>query len=80
MPYLMIGTKDILNYRRTLGRPCSKPQMAAALKTPLINLEAEGRDPQSLTLKYGEVEAQDLAALLGVTVANVTTNGGQILI
>lgn len=80
MPYILKGTKDLITYWRTLGRPCMKRDMAASIKSPRINFEADGRDPVSLSVTYGEVEAQNLAACLGVTVANVTTNGGQILI
>jgi hypothetical protein len=80
MPYIMKGTKAILRYRNTLGRPCSVDRMANAIKAPKILFTGEGRDPESATIRYGEVEAQALAGSLGVTVANVTTNGGQILI
>lgn len=80
MPYILIGTRLLLDYRRQLGRPCSRDQMANAIKTPCINLQGSGRDQSSKTIQYGEVEAQSLAACLGVTVQNVTDNGGQILI
>ena len=80
MPYILNGTKTLLAYRNTLGRPCSRDQMANAIMAPRILFTGEGRDAQSLTLQYGESEAQSLAAALGVNVSDVTDNGGQILI
>lgn len=80
MPYILQGTKDLLRYRHTLGRPCNIHDMAAAIGVPRINFEGGGRDKVSFTAKYGEKQAQALAALLGVLVSDVTTNGGQILI
>lgn len=80
MPYILKGTKDLIGYWKTLGRPCSKRDLANSIKSPIINFEAHGRDPVSLSLKYGEIEAQNLAAKLGVNVSDVTTNGGQIQI
>lgn len=80
MPYILKGTKDLMAYRRTLGNPCMRRDIAAATKIPIINFEGIGRDPVSFTAQYGEVEAQNLAAILGVQVSDVTTNGGQIQI
>lgn len=80
MPYILQGTKDLLNYRHTLGRPCPRHAMAAAIGVPAINFEGTGRDRVSFNAKYGEKEAQALAALLGVNVSDVSTNGGQVLI
>ena len=70
----------MLDYWNTLGRPCDLNALASATKINKINFVAGGRDEKSETFKYGEVEAQNLAAALGVAVADVTTNGGQILI
>lgn len=80
MPYILQGTKDLVDYWKTLGRPCARRRLAEAVKASLINFEADGKGRVSFNHRYGEVEAQNLAAALGVTVANVTTNGGQILI
>lgn len=80
MPYILKGTKNLMDYWRSLGRPCERRSVAAALKTPIINFESKGREEASLTIQYGEIEAQNLAAALGVQVSDVTTNGGQILI
>lgn len=80
MPYILLGTKDLMAYRHTLGRPCMRKDMANAIGVPIINFEGIGRDKVSFTAKYGEAQAQALAAVLGVQVSDVTTNGGQILI
>lgn len=80
MPYVINGTRTLIGYWRTLGRPCDRDKLSSAIKSPKIYFTGEGRDTQSLKLNYGEVEAQNLAAALGVAVSDVTTNGGQILI
>lgn len=80
MPYILNGTVDLLAYRNTLGRPCSIDRMANAIKAPRIAFQGAGRTRRSFTARYGEVEAANLAAALGVDIADVTTNGGQILI
>lgn len=80
MPYIMQGTVDLLSYWNTRGRPCEIGVMAAAMKAPRAALMGSGRDRISFSAQYGEVEAQDLAAALGVAVQDVTDNAGQILI
>lgn len=80
MSYILNGTVTLMNYYRSLGRPCSHQDMANAVKQPRINFIGNGRNEQSFKCQYGEAEAQNLAAVLGTTVANVTTNGGQIQI
>lgn len=80
MPYILQGTRDLIGYWNTLGRPCDLLDLATTIKQPKIAFTGNGRDRRSFTCQYGEVEAQALAAKLGVTVANVTTNGGQILV
>ena len=79
MPYILQGTRDLIEYRHTLGRPCSIRQMADATKIPIINFMGAGKDRRSFSAQYGEVEAQNLAALLGVAVNDVTDNAGQFL-
>lgn len=80
MPYVLNGTRTLLNYWNTLGRPCEIKDLAATTGIPRINFMGTGRDRVSETYKYGEVQAQALAGLLGVSVSDVTDNGGQILI
>ena len=80
MPYYLKGTVDLLSYRNTLGRPCSLDQLANAGKIPKINFMGAGRDSESFVASYGEKEAQSIAAILGTTVGNVNTNGGQFQI
>ena len=80
MPYVLNGTRTLISYWNTLGRPCDRDALAAAVKHPKILFTGGGRDSISAKLQYGEVEAQNLAMALGETVENVTTNGGQILI
>lgn len=80
MAYILQGTFDLLSYWNTLGRPCSIVAMATAIKQNQINFMSGGKDRISFNCQYGEVEAQNLAVALGVAVADVTTNGGQIQI
>ena len=80
MPYVLQGTKDLISYWNTLGRPCERGDLAEAVKAPRQPFIGAGRDKKSLTVAYGEKEAQTLAAKLGVTVSDVTDNAGQILI
>jgi len=80
MPYILNGTRTLIDYWNTLGRPCRKERLSESIKSPKINFQGVGRDIRSLSLQYGEVEAQNLAGALGVNVSDVTTNGGQILI
>ena len=80
MPYILQGTRDLLTYWNTLGRPCGREAMAAAIKTPKANLMAAGKDRVSFSTQYGEVEAQNIASVLGVEVSDVTDNAGQVLI
>lgn len=80
MPYILKGTKNLVSYWNTLGRPCELMDLAAAVNMGVIHFQGAGRDSVSESVSYGEVQAQNLAKALGVTVANVTTNGGQIQI
>lgn len=80
MAYILNGTRDLLSYWNTLGRPCDRDRLSNAIKAPKLAFTGAGRDARSYSAKYEEKEAQSLAAALGVTVANVTTNGGQVLI
>ena len=70
-----------MNYRNTLNVPVSNERMAAAIGIPVIVLSGGGQTGSSyISPKYTEAKAQALAGLLGVTVANVTTNGGQEIV
>lgn len=80
MPYVLNGTRTLINYWHILGKPCRKEQIAEAVKVPKILFQGTGRDTQSLVIQYGQKEAENLAAALGVTVSDVTDNGGQVLI
>ena len=67
-----------MQYRDSLNVPVTNEQMSSALNIPVIQFAGGGRDGTGfVSAKYPEQNAQGLAALLGVTVANVTTNGGQ---
>lgn len=80
MPYVLQGTRDLVAYWNTLGRPAPIARIASAIRISRHHLTAPGRDRVSFNHRYGEPEAQSLAALLGVTVQDVTDNAGQILI
>ena len=80
MAYILQGTEDLISYWNTLGRPCPLEDMASATRIPKVNLMGAGRDRQSFSARYGESQAQALAAKLGVDVSDVTDNGGQVLI
>lgn len=75
------GGKKLVDYRDSLNVPVSNERMAAAIGIPVIVLSGGGQKGSSyISPKYTEAKAQALAALLGVTVANVTTNGGQEIV
>ena len=79
--YILRGTKSLLNYRRTLNVPVTREQLAGALNLPVQHFMGDGQDGSSyVSPKYTEAQAQAVAGLLGVTVANVTTNGGQEIV
>lgn len=78
--YILQGTKNLIAYWHTLGKPCDRDALASATKIPKINFISSGRDSASENFQYGETEAQNLAMVLGVQVSDVTTNGGQIQI
>lgn len=80
MPYILQGTKDLLTYWNTLGRPCGLDVLSAAAKIRKIDLMGVGRDRVSFSAQYGIVEAESIAGALGVAVQDVTDNAGQILI
>ena len=79
--YIMRGTRSLLRYKRTLASEVPNERLAATIGIPLIHMNGAGVDgPQFVSAKYKEAQAQALAALLGVSVANVTTNGGQEIV
>lgn len=76
--YVLRGTKKLLDYHTSLNVPIGPARMAAALGLPRILFAGNGREDTSyISPVYAEWRAQALARLLGVSVANVTTNGGQ---
>lgn len=76
--YILRGTRKILTYRDSLNVPVTREQIAASIGEDVLPFSSIGRDGSSfLSRRYSEAQAQALAALLGVSVANVTTNGGQ---
>lgn len=76
--YILRGTKRLVQYRDSLNVDIPNERMAKAIGIPVILFAGGGRDGSSfVSRRYSEPEAQALAGLLGVTVGNVTTNGGQ---
>ena len=80
MSYILNGTKGLLNYWNILGRPCDIRDLSVSTGIPLINFMGEGRDRQSETFQYGEIQAQNLAAVMGTTVNNINLTGDQVLV
>lgn len=76
--YILRGTKKLLSYRDSLNVPVTRERIASAIGEDVLPFAGVGRDGSSfVSRRYSEAQAQALAGLLGVTVANVTTNGGQ---
>lgn len=80
MPYILQGTKGLLDYWNRLGRPCDLDAISAATGIPKVNFMGVGRDKESFTATYGEEDAQALASVMGTTVANISASGDQVLI
>ena len=79
--YILRGSKRILDYRDTLNVAVTREQIAASIGENVLNFAGTGRDGTSWTSRrYNEAQGQALAGLLGETVANVTTNGGQEIV
>ncbi len=81
--YVLRGTSKLVTYIQTLGlnQASVRDRAASAVGIPRINLSGNGMDAGSyVSPKYSEAKAQALAGILGVTVANVTTNGGQEIV
>lgn len=82
--YVLRGTRNLIRYMRTQGVDTNqaRARCAAALNIPVILFrEPDGVDGGSyVSPRYAEHQAQALAAIMGVTVADVTTNGGQEIV
>lgn len=84
--YIMRGTRNLITYAKSLAAvnmSTIRTQLAGIGGgiLPQMLLEGAGVDgPQFVSRRYSEPEAQAIAGLLGVTVANVTTNGGQEIV
>lgn len=79
--YILRGTKLLVDYRNTLNVDVPNERMAGAIGIPVIHFAGGGRDGSSfVSQKYNEAQAGALATLLGVAVADVTTNGGQEIV
>lgn len=79
--YVLRGTKNLLNYKRTLAADVPNERLAAAIGIPVQHLAGEGQDGSSyVSPKYTEAQAEALAGLLLVAVSDVTTNGGQEIV
>lgn len=78
--YVLRGTTRLLQYAQTLGADMKtvRDRLAAASGLPRILFSGNGRSASSYTSpRYKEAIGQAIAGVLGVTTANVTTNGGQ---
>lgn len=76
--YIIRGSKKLLLYRDSLNIPLTRERIAASIGEDILPFAGPGRDGSSwISRRYTEAQAQALAGLLGVSVANVTTNGGQ---
>lgn len=81
--YILRGTKSLINYARTQGVNLNtqRERMAASIGIPVQKLAGNGLDPGTyVSPKYNEARAQALADIMGVSVANNTTNAGQEIV
>lgn len=50
MPYYLKGTKSLISYWNTLGRPVGVGHLAQAVKQPRLAFIGAGRDQESFSL------------------------------
>lgn len=82
--YILRGTSKLVSYAKSLAvfnQSVDTQRIASAVNIPMLNFTGNGKDDASyISPVYSEAQAQALADILGVTVANVTTNGGQEIV
>lgn len=73
------GTEKLVAYRNSLGVKVTNEQLAAAVQSDLdvIDLAGRGKTRTSfISSRFNQASAEAVAALLGVSVANLQTNAG----
>lgn len=81
--YILRGTRSLISYAVTQGVNLNtqRERMAAAIGVPVQKLAGSGLDPGTyISPKYNEAQAEALAVIMGVAVADNTTNGGQEIV
>ena len=69
------GTAGLKSYMRTNSIDTNLlPRIASGLNIPIIHFQGSGQTAASFQRKIAEAEAQNLASLLGTTVANLKSN------
>ena len=77
--YLLNGTRTLKSYMQTNGFDDSRTErVAAGLGIPVIHLIGAGKDPATFQRKITQAQAENVADILGTTVANLVTNGGLV--
>lgn len=77
--YVFGGTRNLVAYRNSLNVKVTNEQIAAAIKSDIdaIDLAGNGRTRTSfVSSRFDQASAEAVAALLGVSVANLITNAG----
>ena len=78
--YFVRGTKTLMSYFKTLGLDmnAARQRAAASINVPIIYFRSDGQDPATFSRKITNDQAEALAAVMGVSVANLVTNGGLV--
>ncbi len=80
MDYLLQGTQTLMSYMNSLGLDNDnlRQRVAASIGVPIIHFRSSGQSSASFQRKISESQAQSLASLMGVSIANLKTNGGLV--
>ncbi len=77
--YLLNGTRTLKSYMKTNGFDDNRAvRVAGALNIPIIHLNGAGKDPASFKRRITLAQAENVASLLGTSVANLVTNAGLV--
>lgn len=77
--YVFRGTEKLVAYRNSLNVKVTNEQLAGAVGSDIdvIDLTNKGRTATSfVSSRFSQAGAEAVAALLGVSVANLQTNAG----
>lgn len=77
--YVFGGTEKLVAYRNSLNVKVTNEQLAGAINSDIdvIDLCSKGKTRTSfVSSRFSQASAEAVAALLGVSVANLITNAG----